>query len=307
MIRLPVAILILLLLAGCGGGSSGKTVVENPYAEKMKELSRNGVAAMQRERWTIAEKSFDRALQAAQLSNDPALIARAWYNLGMLHVSSGALKRGESALEMSMAVANQHGHSVSLMRSRVALALLHQKRGESAWQPESLPSSMPIDLHLSAARLAQLQGRYGVARQEYRFVLNSGSDDRSGMLYRAEAHMGLALIAEEQQDHQTAKKEAASVLKMSREIGAPRLAAHALYLTAMLTQEISAKSDSLKDALAIYRALMDLQGQSDTLHQLMHLAEQGGDAAEQGRLQKELNLVGEKMVKVHGEEKVESE
>jgi len=310
--RLSVVLLLLLLQASCGGGSgssggSGKAVVENPYREKMKELSRNGVAAMQKERWAIAEKSFDRALQAAQLSNDPALIARAWYNLGMLHVSSGALKRGESALESGMAIANQHGLTVSQMRSRVALALLHQNRGDSAWQPEALSSSMPIDVHLSAARLAQLQGRYGIAHQEYGFVLRAGSDKRSGMLYRAEAHMGLALIAEEQQDHQEAKKEAATVLKMSREIGAPRLAAHALFLTAMLTQEASAKSDSLKDALAIYRALKDLQGQSDTLHQLMHIAEQGSNTAELGRLQRELDRIGEKMVRVQDEEKIEIE
>jgi len=303
MIRLSVAILVLLLLAGCGG-SSGKVAVDNPYTEKMKELSRNGVAAMQKERWAIAEKSFDRALQAAQLSNEPALIARAWYNLGMLHVSSGALKRGESALEKAMAVAKQHELVVSQMRSRVALALLHQKRGEKAWQPESLPSSMPIDLHLSAARLAQLQKRYGVAHQEYGFVLRTGGDDRAGMLYRAEAHMGLALIAEEQGDQEAAKNEAASVLTMSRKIGAPRLAAHALFLTAALTRDEAKKLDSLEDALAIYRALNDLQGQSDTLHQLMHLAEKRGDAAELEDLQRQLDRVGEKMVRIQDEEKI---
>ncbi|MDT8376635.1 MAG: hypothetical protein RQ867_07860 [Mariprofundaceae bacterium] len=300
MIRWP-AVVLLLLLTACGGGGN-QVIIENPYAEKMKELSRNGVAAMQKERWEIAESSFDRALQAAQLANDPVLIARAWYNLGMLHVASGELMRGEAALKRAQSVAIQHGLTVSQLRSRIALALLYQKRGDEAWQPEALPSTMPVDLHLSAARLAQLQGRYGVARQEYDFVLSKAGDARPGLLYKADAHMGLALMAEQQQDHETASREAESVLQISRKIGAPRQAAHALFLKATLTQNVAEKRDSLQDALAIYRALKDLHGQSDTLHQLMHLAEHEGNGAELERLQGELEQTGEAMMRAQGTE-----
>ena len=301
MFRWTVA-LLLLLLAACGGGAK-QTVVENPYAEKMKELSRNGVAAMQKERWKIAETSFDRALQAAQLANDPALIARAWYNLGMLHVSAGELEKGAVTLKQAEVIALQHGLTVSQARSQIALALLNQRRGVAAWQPEVLSSTMPVDLHLSAARLAQLQGRGDVAYQEYGFVLKNAGNERSGLFYKIEAHMGLALMAEQKQDHKTAKKEAALVLKMSREIGAPRVAAHALLLQASLTQDVAEKRDDLQDALVIYRALQDLHGQSDSLHQLMHLAEQQGDPVELERLQGELDQVGEGMMHAQGFDK----
>ncbi|NOR72578.1 MAG: hypothetical protein GQ467_01710, partial [Mariprofundaceae bacterium] len=251
---------------------------------------------MQRERWLVAERLFERALQAAQLANDPDLVASAWYNLGMLHVSAGDDQKGEAALKRAFSVAEQHQLEVSKMRAKVALALLLQREGREAWQPDVLGSGYPADIHLIAARLSQLQQRYDVARQEYEFVLRKREADRAMMLYKIEAHMGLALLAEEQQDHETAKKETALVSEMSREVGAPRLAAHALLLSAKLTQGESQKRNSLQDALAIYRALEDLQGQSDALHQLMHLADHRGDHIELERLQGELDLVGERML-----------
>jgi len=81
------------------------------------------------------------------------------------------------------------------------------------------------------------------------------------------------------------------------------VAAHALLLQASLTQDVAEKRDDLQDALAIYKALKDLQGQSDTLHQLMHLAEQRGDAVELERLQGELDRVGEAMMHAQGLDK----
>ncbi|MFC1536375.1 tetratricopeptide repeat protein [Pseudomonadota bacterium] len=290
-----IVLTALLMLVACGS-SGQKNSVENPYAERMKDLSSNGVAAMQRERWSVAEKLFERALQAAQLANDPDLIASAWYNLGMLHVSAGNDKKGEAALERASSVSEQHQLEVTNMRARVALALLFQRQGREAWQPGVLDAAYPVDIHLIAARLSQLQQRGDIARREYEFVLRKREVNRTVMLYKMEAHMGLALLAEQQQDHEVAKNEIAQVLKMSREIGAPRLAAHALLLKATLTQDGAVKRDDLLDALAIYRALKDLHGQSDTLHQLMHLADHEGSLAELERLQGELDRVGERMV-----------
>jgi tetratricopeptide (TPR) repeat protein len=290
-----IVLATLLLLAACGS-SGQKNIVENPYAERMKELSSNGVAAMQRERWLVAERLFERALQAAQLANDPNLLTRAWYNLGMLYVSAGDNQKGEAALKRAFSVAEQHQLEVSKMRAKVALALLLQRQGREAWQPDVLGSGYPADVHLIAARLSQLQQRYDVTRREYEFVLRKKEVDRAMMLYKIEAHMGLALLAEQQQDHEAAKKETALVSEMSREVGAPRLAAHALLLTAKLTQDEAEKWDDLQDALAIYRALEDLQGQSDVLHQLMHLADHQGNHVELERLQGELDQVGERML-----------
>ncbi|MCF7820925.1 MAG: hypothetical protein K9M17_00625 [Mariprofundaceae bacterium] len=290
-----VVLAAMLMLAACGS-SGQKNPVENPYTERMKELSSNGVAAMQRERWLVAERLLERALQAAQLANDPDLIATAWYNLGTLHVSAGDVQKGEAALKRASGVAQRHRLEILNMRAKVALALLHQRQGREAWQPDVLGSGYPADIHLIAARLSQLQLRYDVARQEYDLVLRNSEVDRAAMLYKIEAHMGLALLAEQQLDHETAKQETALVSNMSRDVGAPRLAAHALLLSAKLIQDEAQKRDNLQDALAIYRALEDLQGQSDTLHQLMHLAEHNGDHIELQRLQEELDQVGEHMV-----------
>jgi tetratricopeptide (TPR) repeat protein len=291
MKRFPLLI-ILLTLAACGG-SGQKFVVENPYAERMKELSRNGVAAMQRERWLVAEKLFDRALQTAQLANDPDLVARAWYNLGMLHVSAGDVDKGEGVLKRALSVADQHHLKVTAMRAGIALALLYQRQQKEAWKPDVLSASFPADIHLSAARLAQLQERYDVARREYAFVLRRKDVNRSMLLYKMEAHMGMALMAEQQHDHKTAKKEVARVLQKSREVGAPRLAAHALLFSARLDDNQARQQEQLQDALAIYQALKDIRGQRDTLQQLIRIAEQKGDREWKNELDRQLLTVKE--------------
>lgn len=289
MIRF-VSLLVVLMLAGCGG-SGQKSMVENPYAERMKELSRNGVVAMQRERWLPAQNLFERALQAAQLSNQPLLVAQAWYNLGTLHLSAGHDEKGEIALKKAASVAEQYHLKLVDLRTRIALALIDQRRGVVKWQPDSIPSSVPLDIHLSFARLAQLQGRFEVSRKAYETVLSRKASDRSSLLYKVEAHMGLALLAEQQQDDATAMKEVDSVLVMSREVGAPREAAHALILAARLRKEEHAKAGSLEDALAIYRALEDQRGEEETLVKLIALARERGDSDQVRLFQEQLDTL----------------
>lgn len=290
MIRWVASLSVVLMLAACGG-SGQKNLVENPYAERMKELSRNGVVAMQRERWLPAQNLFERALQAAQLSNHPLLIAQAWYNLGTLHLSSGNDVKGEAALKKAAAVAEQYSLKLVSLRAQIALALIDQKRGIVEWQPDAIPSSVPLDIHLSFARLAQLQGRYEVSGKAYETVLSRKDSDRSSLLYMTEAHMGLALLAEQQQDHTTALNEIDKVLVMSRKIGAPREAAHALMLNARLEKSESAKEDSLENALAIYKALEDHKGEKEALDQLMALAEKRGDSDQVQSLQEQLDTL----------------
>ena len=271
-----VVIVLLSLLAACGG-SSHKDVVENPYSDRMRELTRTGVDAMQRERWQVAESLFERALQAAQLANDQELIGQAWYNLGVLHISSGEEEKGESELMRAASVAQRHQQEVTLVRARVALALLHQKSGRKAWQPDALGSSMPMDLHLSVARLAQLQQRYDVARREYEYVVSRSGKDRATLLYKIDAHMGMALLHLELNEEAAVHDEIEDVLKMSRDVGAPRQAAHALLLSARLVSDEALQTGNLQNALAIYEALDDKRGQKDVLNALIVISTAQGD------------------------------
>jgi len=289
MIRV-VAVALLLMLASCGG--SHKEVVENPYGERMKELTQTGVDAMRRERWQVAASLFERALQAAQLANDPQLIGQAWYNLGVLHISAGEGERGEGELLQAINVARRHGQDVTVVRSRIALALLHQKSGKEAWKPDTLSSSMPLDLHLSVARLAQLQQRFDVARSEYEYVIGRGGKDRETLQYKIDAHMGMALLLTEMHDTAAARDEVAEVLELSREIGAPRQAAHALLLSAKLGGDEAQLHDNLMDALSIYKALDDVRGQRESINALLALSSVQRDAGKSAQLKQRLQKLG---------------
>ena len=290
MIRWITFLSVTLMLAACGG-SGQKNIVENPYAERMKELSRNGVVAMQRERWLPAQNLFERALEAAQLANDPVLVAQAWYNLGSLYLSSGSDEKGEVALHQAAEVAEQHQLEKVLLRTKIAQALIDQKRGDNSWQPDTISSSMPLDIHLSFARLAQLQGRYEASRRAYDFVLSKRGEDRISLLYKINAHMGIALVAEQQNKHADALQEVKMVLDMSREIGAPRLAAHALMLEAKLVGDELTQEDALEDALVIYQALGDRRGQKEALAQLIPIEERKGDVSQVETMRNQLQAL----------------
>jgi tetratricopeptide (TPR) repeat protein len=290
MSRWTILLSVALMLAACGG-SGQKNIIENPYAERMKELSRNGVIAMQRERWLPAQNLFERALEAAQLANDPVLIAQAWYNLGSLHLSSGSDDKGEVALHQAAEIAERHQLEKILLRTRIAQALIDQKRGENSWQPDTIGSSMPLDIHLSFARLAQLQGRYEVSRRAYDFVLSKRDTDRISLLYKINAHMGIALVAEQQGKHADALQEVKKVLTMSREVGAPRLAAHALMLEVKLVESELTQEEALEDALVIYQALGDRRGQKEALVQLIPIEERQGEVLQVETMRKQLRAL----------------
>lgn len=284
-------LLMMVLLASACSTASQKEVVDNPYSDRMRELSRTGADAMQRERWQVAERLFDRALQAAQLANDPDLIGQAWYNLGVLHAAAGDTEKSEQTLMRAASIAERNSQQVTLLRARIALALLHQREGRQAWQPEELGPSMPLDLHLSLARLAQLQERYEVSRKEYDYVLGKYGDDRDTLMYKINAHMGLALLLKELGDINAAETEIAEVLKMSRDIGAPRQAAHAHLLSAKLSKDEALKQENLQDALAIYEALDDRHGQRDALTLLIEISARQGDAAKADALRRKLEAL----------------
>ncbi len=285
----------LWLLAACGGRAQAP-VVENPYEGLMQELTTNGVLAMQRERWVAAEHSFVRALQAAQLTADPALIAHAWYNLGMAYVAQGRLGEGDKALQQAEGVARRHQLSGEYERARLNRALLAARQGQAAWQPAPFSRRMPIDIHLAAARLADLQGRSAVTEEEYGQVLSLADEtSASGLRYRAEAHLGLALLALARKEPEGARRHVALTLEACRQAGAPRLAAHALMLQADLASNPGERQDSLERARGIYHALEDYAHERKVMRRLLAMAVEAGQADAERQLREALGKLDEKL------------
>lgn len=270
-------LLLLLLLYGCGGGKQ-QPEVENPYVDRVQTLNSSGVAMMQRERWSSAEKTFQRALLASQLADDTALTAQSWYNLAIARSAMGDRQKAEEAFLQSMTVAERHEHELTHMRAKLGLAMSRARAGQQAWTPPPLEKKWSVDVHLSAARLAQYQARMDVAREEYERAANqSDKKTRIGLTYRAEAHMGLAMLAHASADDEAARKETEHVLRLCRKVGAPRLAAHTLLLRSRLDIGVSERQDSLERSLSIYRALKDRKGQRVSLEALVSLAEDAGE------------------------------
>lgn len=291
--RLGSICLLSLLLTACGGRTQAP-VIENPYVIQMEELTDNGVVAMRRERWTAAEHSFTRALQAAQLAADPALIAHAWYNLAMAYAAQGRLEEADGALQQAEAQATRHHLPVELARARLNRALLAERGGRKGWRPESFSRHMPVDIHMAAARLADLQGRYATAKDEYRLVLALAGKGSAAMRYRAEAHLGLALLALQQKDQKEALAQSDQSLSLCRQVGAPRLAAHALMLRADLVSAPAEREDSLERARNIYHVLGDTDGERKALTALLAMAVKAGNPAAEKELRAALSALGKK-------------
>lgn len=286
--------LLLLGLAACGGRTQAP-VIENPYEGLMQELTTNGVLAMQRERWVAAEHAFVRALQAAQLTADPTLIAHAWYNLGMAYVAQGRLQEGDRALLQAEGMARRHQITREYERARLNRALLAARRGESTWQPATFSRQQPVDIHLAAARLADLQGRLATAEEEYGLVLSLADAKRaSGLRYRAEAHMGLALLAQARNERDEARRHVDAALELCRQAGVPRVAAHALMLRAELAESAAERQDSLERARGVYHALEDYGNERKVLEQLLAMATDAGRADAERQLREALNALNEK-------------
>lgn len=285
--------IILLLLSSCGGGSRQIEAPSNPYAEQMRELSKSGVIAMQRERWDIAGRAFQRALTAARLANDAALMMQAWYNLGMMYSATARYAEAETALQEAGKGAVETGSQEMRMRARLALALVGQKQGRTVWQPEAIAPELPVDVQLAAARLVHMQGNSVFAAQLYERVLNRRANSRQQLIYRAEAHMGLAMLADLQQQGAEVAARTDRVFEITRQVGIPRLAAHAYLLRAgylAAAQQV----DAYRRAAALYRALNDRQGQRDALRGWLAQAQKTGDGEQVEQLEQQLEALEQK-------------
>jgi len=230
---------------------------------------------MQGERWDYALNVFARALKEAQLSDDLCLVTKQWYNLGAAHVAAGDRQEGLRDFHAAQVIAERAGDSVMTMRIRLARALLPGQA--NTWQPDLLAAKYPVDIHLAAARLAQKQKRYHVAKQEYDVVLKQRGRSRMGVLYRAQAHLGLAMLAREEQDVANAKQEVEASLGLLRQVGSPRLTAYALLFYGGLEVSAHDRRQSLQRALVIYQALGDVRGQRVCLIALAKIENHVGD------------------------------
>ncbi len=280
---LPVWFVFVALLSACAGGAH-KAVdepVQNPYIKRAKTLTDAGIFAMQRERWEYARNVFERALKEAQLADNPRLVAQQWYNMGT--ANAAAKHNGEALHDFSEArvVAERAGDQTGLARARLAWMLLtirtaKKPDNENMWQPDVFAMDYPVDVHLAAARLAQKQQRRHVAKQEYGIVLKKSGKFRPGLLSRGQAHLGLAMLAREEQDMESAKREVEESLDLLRQAGSPRLIAHALLFYSKLEVPMNDRRDALQRALVIYQRLDDTTGQRDCLTALVVLENQTG-------------------------------
>lgn len=284
--RKLLVLTMLFALAACGG--SRKEEITNPYALRMKDLSETGVIAMRRERWRSAESAFSRALIAAQLADSPSLVTRAWYNLGMARASAGNIADAKKALIRAQELARRYGDNPTYLRARLNLALLQEQNGEKGWRPDVLESRAPPDIHLIAGRLAHRQGRLDVAHKEYDLALRRSGKTRGGLLYKAQAYMGLAMTAKSEGDVKLAAKNADKALGLLRQVGAPKLTAHALLFSSGLDAPDSKRLDLLERAYAIYRALNDVKGQRTCLAELIKVESGLGHKQEAGTYRKRL-------------------
>jgi tetratricopeptide (TPR) repeat protein len=300
--RQALLLLLAVAMASCSGGHRKPAVVENPYASRAQDFINNGKFAMQQERWQVAELSFSRALLAAQLADNTALVSQSWYNMGMVRAAMGLQLKAEDAYNKAIRLSGRYRHEVMQMRARLALTLLRLRANKpvSDSMPDDLFSrkNWTADIYLQAARIAQLQKQSEQAKNAYNAVLNLKGKGKAALKMKAEAHMGLALLAKSAGETDEAHLHVDETLALCRRIGAARLTAHALLLKGQLpggsgTYDI--RRDQLERALDIYSVLKDVRGQRQSLKYLDSLAKAVGDRQAMKRIQLRLRELNDKL------------
>jgi len=256
---------LLLVLSSCGGGqhkSVNVPIVKNPYVQQAKDFTHFGIESMYQERWSSAEHAFKRALDTAQLANDAPLIVRAWYNIAMLYRAKHEPEAQLHALQKTQLLAQEEGFSDDVLRAQLQIQLLEIEQGQATTSAlVQLPQETGLDIVLLAARVQQLQGKKEQAKDLYQRVISTASQQRSDLLYQAEAYMGLALLAAAEADIVTLERQIDAVLKITHKVGAPRLTANALLLRAKAAERDQAmRLRDLEKSLSIYEILRDKRG-----------------------------------------------
>jgi len=279
MMRILVLFLFMSLsvfVVACGGGhKASEPIVKNLYMQHMEDFTHVGVEAMHQERWASAEHAFERALQMAKLANDPVKVTSAWYNLSMAYKAGKQAGKAEAALQKVFHLAKTHSFSAYKSRAELQLALLLIEQGKTVKSKPTLAFNSPADVYLMAAKLAYLQHRVGQAEQAYVKVIEISGGNRSGLLLQANATMGLGLLAKGKNQDVVAKEQALKVLKLCKQVGAPRLSADASLLLAGLAHEVSIQErlDYAERARDIYFILQDDSGEMKAKMLLKKLGE----------------------------------
>jgi len=261
---------LLLLVTACAVHKEVQSspAVTNPYQARAEALARSGVDALGRGKWSAAQMLFGKSLQAATLADDERMISLAWYNLGRARAGGGDASGARSAYQQSMRQAGKAHDRVSFRRAGLALALMDQARtSDSSGQEKvpvedllDVPDSFPVDIHLAAARLAWLRGKPELARQAYGRVLVMAGPDRSGLIYAARAHLGLARLSSGETGPDSAAaahRHLDRAFELVHRAGEPQLMLQALNLAADMEADPARRQQWLQRAEALRRALKE--------------------------------------------------
>jgi len=258
-------ILLLCMVACATRHEPPQTQVTNPYQARAEGLARAGVDALGREQWKSAQMLFEKSLQAATLADDERLMSLGWYNLGRAYAASGDTTAARAAYLQAMRQADEVHDAVNRQRAGLALALLDERDSTEGKVAESdnlleVPDSFPIDVHLAAARLAQLRHQSDLARHAYGRVLELVGQDRSGFIYAARAHLGLAELIRSKAaldgvTENSAWKHLNQALDLLRRAGDPRLMLQALNLATEMETDPIRRQVWLQRASAVQQAL----------------------------------------------------
>jgi len=284
-----IAVCLCLLFSGCS--FQAKPVLNNSYIPRMQELTLHGLDALHHGRFVSAQNLLQRALRSAWLSTDLMWVGRAQYHLGALYLAQNnhtlALPMFKAAQQHAVRTQDQY----TQWRTDFALALLQQQTQHKTEQAQVhapiLHQDMPMDVYLTAARLAHLQGRLPDAKQAYHHLIAELDAENPETIYMlSQAYMGLALLARDAAQTADALALSTQVLVFAQQAGLSMLAAHATLLQGYLLDDV----DKFKHAWRMYQALEDWQGQYDALQALFkHQPEQ-----QKHRWQQALNVLGKR-------------
>ncbi|MDQ6974715.1 MAG: tetratricopeptide repeat protein [Mariprofundaceae bacterium] len=271
MRALLASLCLLIWLSSCGGPA--KPYIDNPYENQMKDFTHMGVKAMHEGRWKPAEHAFARALQMAQLLSDPALEARAWYNDAMAWKAMGDMEKAKDALQQGLRIAHRHQLTHSAQRAQIQWVLLHEGQGILP----TLEKTWPADMALSLGYGLSKQEKFQQAQQAYTYVLHHANDEKSGLLLKARAMLGLAMLSKHIDSSQYipwAKK--ASII--FRQVGAPQKTAQTLLIIASDQHyTLKQRQDAAIRAQTTFHILQNKHGekQAQDILQSMALFEEG--------------------------------